>query len=106
MIGCGILFEKQEIFYTKNGAFIGVAFKDVEYPSSGSGLYPAVCIQSVSHQIKSNFGLEKFVFDIEGFKQRESLESFFDICQVEFDRSQLHNLVKSYLVHYAYVETL
>jgi len=43
---------------------------------------------------------------MEGFRQRESLENFFDICATSFDRAKMHNLVKSYLVHYAYVETL
>ena len=28
IIGCGLIVDKKEIFYTKNGAFIGVAFKD------------------------------------------------------------------------------
>ena len=30
VIGCGLLITKKEIFYTKNGAFIGTAFKDVK----------------------------------------------------------------------------
>ena len=47
-----------------------------------------------------------FIFDLDGFCQRECLENFFDICSTPFDQSKMHNLVKSYLVHYAYVETL
>jgi len=42
VIGCGILIDKKEVFYTKNGAFIGVAFKNVEVPKDG--FYPAVCL--------------------------------------------------------------
>ena len=104
IIGCGILLDKKEIFFTKNGAFLGVAFKDIEVPAGG--FYPAITIQSMSHHIEANFGTSKFVFDMEGFRQRESQENFFDICSIPFDRAKLHNLVKSYLVHYSYVETL
>ena len=104
MVGCGIWLDKREIFFTKNGAFCGVAFKNVEIPPEG--FFPAVTIQSMSHHIEANFGTKKFVFDMEGYRQRESLENFFDICATPFDRAKLHSLVKSYLVHYSYVETL
>jgi len=42
VIGCGLLITKKEIFYTKNGAFICTAFKDVVIAKDG--FYPAVCI--------------------------------------------------------------
>jgi hypothetical protein len=104
VIGCGILLDRKEVFFTKNGAFIGTAFKDVSF--SSKEIFPAVTIQSMSHHIEANFGTSKFVFDLDGYRMRESLESFFDICSIEFDRAKLHSLVKSYLVHYSYVETL
>ena len=104
VIGCGYMVDKKEMFFTKNGAFIGIAFKNVEVPKDG--FYPAVTIQSMSHSVEANFGTKKFVFDMDGYGQRESLENFFDICSTPFDRAKLHSLVKSYLVHYAYVETL
>ena len=47
VIGCGLLLDKREIFYTKNGAFIGIAFKHVEIPENG--FYAGVCIQSTTH---------------------------------------------------------
>ena len=71
-VGCGILVDKREIFFTKNGAFNGVAFKNVELPEEG--FYPAVTIQSMSHHVEANFGTKKFLFDMEGYRQRESLE--------------------------------
>lgn len=61
-IGCGYLVDKKEIFFTKNGSFVEIAFKEVEVPEEG--LYPAVCLQSVSHSIKANLGQSKFVFDL------------------------------------------
>lgn len=66
VIGCGIMLNKREIFFTKNGAFNGVAFKDVELPHEG--FYPAITIQSMSHHVEANFGTKKFVFDIEGYQ--------------------------------------
>ena len=126
VIGCGLLISKREVFYTKNGALIGTAFRDVKIPENG--LYPAICLQSTSHHIQANFGRvdsqqpsssnggsssastpqygTPFMFDLDGFCQRECLENFFEICGTPFDQSKMHNLVKSYLVHYAYVETL
>ena len=50
--------------------------------------------------------MQKFEFDLQGFKQKQGLKQFYEICQTPFDHSSLHNLVKSYLVHYGHVETL
>jgi Ran-binding protein 9/10 len=66
IIGCGYIADKKEIFFTKNGAFIGVAFKDVEMPKGG--FYPAVTLQSISHAIIVNFGTTRFLFDVDGFR--------------------------------------
>jgi hypothetical protein len=41
-IGCGLLIESKQIFYTINGRYLGVAFHDVDV----TDLYPSVCLQS------------------------------------------------------------
>ena len=40
-IGCGLLSDRREIFFTKNGNLIGVAFSDVK-----ATLYPTVGLHS------------------------------------------------------------
>lgn len=77
-IGCGYLISKREIFFTKNGDYLEKAFSDVDIPKEG--LFPAICLQSNSHLVQVNLGQQKFAFDLLGFRQREGLESFFDIC--------------------------
>ena len=42
VIGCGLLISKREIFYTRNGASLGTAFRDVKIPEGG--FYPAICL--------------------------------------------------------------
>ena len=47
VIGCGFHIEKRFIFFTKNGAFIDEAYKNISIPKTG--LFPSVCMQSNSH---------------------------------------------------------
>ena len=59
-IGCGIFFNGTEhnIFYTKNGKFLGFAFREIKQCK----LYPAVGIDC-KNKIKFNFGAQKFEFN-------------------------------------------
>ena len=49
MIGCGVIFDEKKIFFTKNGTYLGVGFKDIHI--SKNGIYPSVSLQSKTHQI-------------------------------------------------------
>ena len=60
VIGCGLLCEQREIFFTKNGAHLGTAFSGV--PCS---LYPTVSLHSPNEAIVVNLGGLPFTFDIE-----------------------------------------
>ena len=64
VIGCGLVISKREIFFTKNGANLGTAFKNVKIPQNG--FYPAICLQSTSHHIQSNFGRFETKFSTSG----------------------------------------
>eukprot|EP00013_Stygamoeba_regulata_P001220 CAMPEP_0177637638 /NCGR_PEP_ID=MMETSP0447-20121125/5073_1 /TAXON_ID=0 /ORGANISM="Stygamoeba regulata, Strain BSH-02190019" /LENGTH=1331 /DNA_ID=CAMNT_0019139569 /DNA_START=180 /DNA_END=4171 /DNA_ORIENTATION=- len=58
IIGCGHDTVKDEIFFTKNGQFIGVAFHSVSGP-----LFPMVGLGSPCESVFVNFGQLPFVWD-------------------------------------------
>ena len=59
VIGCGLL--KGTLFYTKNGEFLGVAYRDVI-----GVLYPSVSLYgNGSNPVVANFGQSPFVFNID-----------------------------------------
>ena len=65
IIGCGISFRNNNLFFTKNGLSLGTAFQDVE-----GTLYPCVGLKA-GESIKCNFGSEDFRFDIEKYIRDE-----------------------------------
>ncbi|KAF9326647.1 hypothetical protein BG006_009945 [Podila minutissima] len=64
-IGCGVNFRDMSLFYTKNGAYLGVAFRDLKGP-----LYPTVGMRTVGEIVEANFGQQEFLFDIEEYVKR------------------------------------
>ena len=62
IVGCGIDFNKGHAFFTKNGQDLGIAFRDIKFPST---IFP--CIGMKKHNgvhISVNFGKTPFVFDM------------------------------------------
>ena len=69
------------MFYTKNGKYLGVAFKNVSVTTRAqqvnrlkqsrkkdySALYASVCVQSTGEEITVNF-VEPFMFDLQGYQ--------------------------------------
>lgn len=62
VVGCGINFERQSIFFTKNGKNLGVAKIDVDVSKP---LYPTVGLESRGAIVEANFGHCKFCFEVE-----------------------------------------
>lgn len=60
VIGCGIVWSSQEVFYTLNGAFLGVASHGLDFDS----YYACIGIQASSCRLKVNFGTEPFAFNL------------------------------------------
>ena len=60
VIGCGINFENQSIFYTRNGSFIGTAFENVSHKQ----LSPMIgLVRDAVHRVKINFGGTPFLYE-------------------------------------------
>lgn len=61
IVGCGILWETQEIFFTLNGNFLGIAYHGLELDH----YYACIGIRGVSGQFQANFGASPFAFDFQ-----------------------------------------
>ena len=101
VIGCGLLTERREIFFTKNGENLGVAFSGI----SGR-LHPTVGLHSPGEVVSINLGALPFAFDIEHFirAQRDAQSERMLASSVPVD--SIDSLVRGYLMHFGYEETL
>ncbi|KAF9982037.1 hypothetical protein BGZ75_006592 [Mortierella antarctica] len=110
-IGCGINFRDMSLFYTKNGQFLGVAFRDLK-----GSLYPTVGMRTAGEIVEANFGQRDFVFDIESYVKElkteawQELENTFQKTideknQVGVLSQGLSQLVLSYMIHHGYSES-
>lgn len=59
-VGCGIVWNTREVFFTRNGVFIGVASHNVDLDS----YYPTIGIHAAKTRVKANFGADPFMFNL------------------------------------------
>ncbi|KAL1958827.1 hypothetical protein VTO42DRAFT_3664 [Malbranchea cinnamomea] len=109
-IGCGVNFATGCAFFTKNGVFLGNAFRELKncklYPSVGMKKYPGA-------HIRANFGQAPFVFDIDEMMAQEKLnvqkaikETQLSNIHPSYDENTfIQKLVSQFLTHDGYVET-
>eukprot|EP00850_Spirogloea_muscicola_P020741 SM000225S07020 [mRNA] locus=s225:120356:123276:+ [translate_table: standard] len=130
-VGAGINFVSQEIFFTKNGKLLGPTFKDVQ-----GGLYPTIGLHSPNERhepapalrlrsddaglcspaphrraaggmrVEVNFGQRPFLFNVEAMIQEERARRQRAIESVPLPLQVSHSLVRDYLLHHGYQETL
>ncbi|KAI2065861.1 hypothetical protein LOZ37_006197 [Ophidiomyces ophidiicola] len=109
-IGCGVNFAAGTAFFTKNGIFLGNAFRDLKalkvFPSIGMKKYPGC-------HVKANFGQNPFVFDIDGMmtQERRSIQAEIEATDVSTlsppldEKTLLQELIAQFFAHDGFVET-
>ncbi|CAL1409946.1 unnamed protein product [Linum trigynum] len=100
-VGAGINYGSQEFFFTKNGAIVGAVKKEIT-----GALFPTVSVHSQNEEIEVNFGQKQFAFDIMEYERRERMKQHLRIDKTPLSPNASYKLVRSYLLHYGYEETL
>ncbi|KAJ8760650.1 hypothetical protein K2173_015317 [Erythroxylum novogranatense] len=101
-VGAGINYASQEFFFTKNGTIVGAISKNMKSP-----LFPTVAVHSQNEEVEVNFGNKQFVFDLKGYEEQERTKQQATIIEkISLPSNISYGLVRSYLLHYGYEETL
>ncbi|XP_050375694.1 ran-binding protein M homolog [Argentina anserina] len=100
-VGGGINYASQEFFFTKNGTVVGTVPKDMKGP-----LYPTIAVHSQNEEVQVNFGQQPFAFDLKDFEAQERMKQQMMIEKISLPTNVSHGIVRSYLLHYGYEDTL
>lgn len=102
-IGAGINYASLEFFFTRNGQIVGTPIpKEIKGP-----LYPTVAVHSQNEKVTVNFdGKPAFLFKIEDYIELENLKQQAIIEKLSLTPNVSHRIVRSYLLHYGYQDTL
>ncbi|XP_007020053.2 PREDICTED: ran-binding protein 10 isoform X3 [Theobroma cacao] len=102
-VGGGINYASQEFFFTKNGTIVGTVCVVKEIKGS---LFPTVAVHSLNEEVHVNFGQKKFAFDLKEYEAQERLKQQMTIEKISLPPNISYGLVRSYLLHYGYEDTL
>lgn len=100
-VGGGINYASQKFFFTKNGEMVGDVCKEVK-----GRLYPTIAVHSQNEEVSVNFGKEPFVFDLKAYEEQERAKQQMTIEKTVIPQNASNRIVRSYLLHYGYEETL
>ncbi|CAH8570193.1 unnamed protein product [Schistosoma turkestanicum] len=109
IIGCGVDFLSQSLFFTRNGIFLGKAFEGKVPVGAGTRLFPTIGLQGRGVRITTNFGQQPFYFAFENHLKTERISHENKLiertCKEDFAGIKIKELVSGYLVHHGYVAT-
>ncbi|GAV87328.1 SPRY domain-containing protein/CLTH domain-containing protein [Cephalotus follicularis] len=100
-VGGGINYASQEIFFTKNGQIVGKVHKDMKGP-----LFPTIAVHSQNEEVHVNLGQKNFVFELKEYEAQERMKQQMTIEKLSLPPNVSYGLVRSYLLHYGYEDTL
>lgn len=100
IIGCGLISSRQELFFTRNGKFLGIAFKRVQ-----GKCFPTVALHSPGESLLLNVGQSPFKFDLESFVADERDKVNIQVRKQEVNVLRMNDIVHAYLVHGGYAGT-
>ncbi|GLT77566.1 hypothetical protein SLA2020_491360 [Shorea laevis] len=100
-VGGGINYAAQEFFFTKNGEIVGKLYNDLKGP-----LFPTVSVHSQNEEVHVNFGQKKFAFSVKEYEAQERMKQQMTIEKISLPPNISYGLVRSYLLHYGYEDTL
>ncbi|KAL1152859.1 hypothetical protein V6Z11_A09G138000 [Gossypium hirsutum] len=102
-VGGGTNYASQEFFFTKNGVLVGTVCKEKEMKGR---LFPTIAVHSQNEEVHVNFGQKKFAFDLKEYEAQERLKRQMTIEKISLPPNISYGLVRSYLLHYGYEDTL
>lgn len=101
VVGAGICYISQKIFFTKNGTLLGKPFDLSEsYP-----LYASFSLSTPNDSVTLNFEAD-FMFDLKGLEQEEKLKFESEVENETVDCRDVYKLVRDYLETEGYYDTL
>ncbi|KAI4332306.1 hypothetical protein L6164_017228 [Bauhinia variegata] len=101
IVGGGINYATQEFFFTKNGQVVGTVYKEIKGP-----LFPTIAVHSQNEEVHVNFGQKPFALDLKEFEAQERMKQQLKIEETPLPPNLSYGIVRSYLLHYGYEETL
>lgn len=97
VVGCGIICSRQELFFTHNGKFLGIAFRRVQ-----GKCFPTVALHAAGEAVTLNIGRTPFRFDLDSFIAEEREKVGAQVRKQEVNVTRMNEIIYAYLLHGGY----